>query len=312
MTHLFPENSLYALPSDIERTKIFYWLKKLSSITAWRRILAFYTTWAAIVAKSVRIAESEGWQEATALPNSELVTILKSLAHCEAGVRRLSKGDKSVFKFDANGEFAIASRMLSHWAKMTARIDLGEIIIDAARTPLWNEFHRALEAACGAWEECAQEILEARYMDQPASTFYGLSLKDAIAATPFPEQIGGPPDPTNNILLHTGDWVTCSGIWEPIKVEISARGSGFQIFRSTARPPLPFEIMGTMNYLHCRSRVPAMQAQTANDIFTIDTTWRLLWKDDRYTDGKISAEEKFYEFNQPRNKNVNSAIIPNA
>lgn len=147
-------------------------------------------------------------------------------------------------------------------------------------------------------------------MDQPASTFYGLWLKDVIAAMPFPEQIGDPPDPTNNVFLRTGDWVKCSGIWEPIKVEASARGSGFHIFRSTARPHLPFEIMGTMNYLHGRSRVPAMQVETANDILTIDTTWRLLWRDDRYTDGKIRAEENDYEFIQPRNNDMQTAIMP--
>lgn len=113
------------LPSNFERQQIFYWLQKVSSITAWRRIFEYYKTWAAATENSWRVADELGWGNRTSLPESDYVLIVKALAHCEKGILRLGKGDKRVFKFDANGEFVMAQRILFHWAEMLSRIEWG-------------------------------------------------------------------------------------------------------------------------------------------------------------------------------------------
>src|SRR5690606_37154999 len=104
------------LPSEHERRQIFYWLKQVSSHTAWNRVLNFYNTWVEATRKSVQLANEHDLVDKSRIAEADYVLILKGLAHCEEGVLRLRKGDKRVFKFDANGEFAMAHRPLSHFS----------------------------------------------------------------------------------------------------------------------------------------------------------------------------------------------------
>lgn len=297
------------LPSEPEREKIFYWLKKLSSVTAWRRILQFYKAWAEVTENSVRVADERGWGAQTSLPHSEYVLILKCLAHCEEGVRRLGNGDKRVFKFDANGEFAMAWRILSHWSKMLTRIELGESIINEKHTPQWTQFHTALTHVCQTWGECASEILEPRYLEEPALTMYGRWLKREFSAMPFPIQLTAVPDPFDNVFIRTNEWTPYSGIWEPIDTPKPAEPSVMSLFTRVPQPKPPFRAVGTMNYLHGGSKAPQMMLQTANDTFDLNTTWRLLWRDDRYINGTVPEEEAHYQFTTPKENPPQSWIV---
>lgn len=283
------------LPSDIERQQIFYWLKKLSSLTAWRRIFTYYQAWADATENSVREADKHGWNDETSLPPAEYVLILKCLAHCEAGVNRLAKGDKRVFKFDANGEFVMAERMLGHWSQMLERIALGENGVKK-NTPFWEEFCKSLTSLAQAWGECGPEILEPRYLEDPARTLYGEWLQKELAATPFPLALAPVPDPVENIFIRTGEYSPCSGIWEPIDV---VKPSLLSLITRAPKPQPPFEITGAMNYLHGGSKAPQIRVETADDSFSLDATWRLLWRDDRYCDGTVPEEEAQYRFTAP-------------
>lgn len=42
------------LPNELERRQIIYWLKRISSYTAWNRILGFYRAWAKVTEKAYR------------------------------------------------------------------------------------------------------------------------------------------------------------------------------------------------------------------------------------------------------------------
>lgn len=286
------------LPTDIERAQIFFWLKKVSSATAWRRIFEFYRVWTVSAENSLRVADENGWAGKTAIPTSDYLLILKGLSHCEDGVIQLSKGDKRVFKFDANGKFAMARRILFHWAEMTTRIEQRENIIDENHTPFWIEFCETLTSACQAWQECAQHVLEPRYLDEPGLTLYGDWLRNELALLHFPENLPAPPDPSDNIFIKTGDIIPSSGIWEPVDEKKTPLS---RIFNRAAPPIPPFNPVGAMNYLHGGSQAPRITVETETDNIDFDTTWRLLWSDERYLDEEIPIEEKSYRFNQPKN-----------
>jgi hypothetical protein len=286
------------LPTDIERAQIFFWLKKVSSATAWRRIFEFYRVWTVSAENSLRVADENGWAGKTAIPTSDYLLILKGLSHCEDGVIQLSKGDKRVFKFDANGKFAMARRILFHWAEMTTRIEQGENIIDENHTPFWVEFCETLTSACQAWQECAQHVLEPRYLDEPGLTLYGDWLRNELALLHFPENLPALPDPSDNIFIKTGDIIPCSGIWEPIDEKKTPLT---RIFNRAVPPTRPFNPVGAMNYLHGGSKAPRITVETETDNMDFDTTWRLLWSDERYLDEEIPIEEKSYRFNEPQN-----------
>jgi hypothetical protein len=286
------------LPTDIERAQIFFWLKKVSSATAWRRIFEFYRVWTVSAENSLRVADENGWAGKTAIPTSDYLLILKGLSHCEDGVIQLSKGDKRVFKFDANGKFAMARRILFHWAEMTTRIEQGENIIDENHTPFWVEFCETLTSACQAWQECAQHVLEPRYLDEPGLTLYGDWLRNELVLLHFPENLPALPDPSDNIFIKTGDIIPCCGIWEPIDEKKTPLT---RIFNRAVPPTRPFNPVGAMNYLHGGSKAPRITVETETDNIDFDTTWRLLWSDERYLDEEIPIEEKSYRFNEPKN-----------
>jgi hypothetical protein len=292
------DRSMIMLPTDIERAQIFFWLKKVSSATAWRRIFELYRVWTVSAENSLRVADENGWAGKTAIPTSDYLLILKGLSHCEDGVIQLSKGDKRVFKFDANGKFAMARRILFHWAEMTTRIEQGENIIDENHTPFWIEFCETLTSACQAWQECAQHVLEPRYLDEPGLTLYGDWLRNELALLHFPENLPALPDPSDNVFIKTGDIIPCSGIWEPIDEKKTPLT---RIFNRAVPPTRPFNPVGAMNYLHGGSKAPRITVETETDNIDFDTTWRLLWSDERYLDEEIPIEEKSYRFNEPQN-----------
>jgi hypothetical protein len=286
--------SLISLPSFKERDEIFYWLKRVSSITAWRRIFNYYSAWASATENSLRVADENGWGSQTSLPQSEYALILKCLAHCEEGVIRLSKGDKRVFKFDANGEFAMAARMMSHWTKMLERIRLGENVM-RPHTPLWPEFCNALTQLAQTWGECGVYILESRFLEDPAPISYGSWLEEELKTMSFPKRLDSVPDPVENIFLRTGENTPYSGVWEPVKVP---KRSLISLITGTPKPQPPFEIEGTMNYLHGGSKAPQAEVRAGDKSTVFNTTWRLIWADDRYIDGTIPDEEATYRFHK--------------
>ncbi|MFK3737259.1 Imm71 family immunity protein [Massilia sp. TN1-12] len=284
-----------ATPTQDDREKLFYWLKKISSLTAWRNVSIHYRNWADITEKSVRRAEDLGWIEKTGLPRSDYNLILKGLLHCDEGVRRLSEGDKRVFKFDSNGEFAMANRILSHWSQMKTRIEEGENGIDEAHTPYWPDFTAALQRAHMCWQACSFQILEPRYLDEPALTIYNDWTMNYLASLPFPKVLQAVPDPQDNVFVRTNGYTPCSGIWEPIETAAPKR-SWLGLLKKDPKPQAPFKIMGAMNYLHGGSRAPKIDVDLEDDEVSLHTTWRLLWRDDRYRDGTIPEEEAEYQF----------------
>ncbi len=285
------------LPTEHERKQIFYWLKRISSYTAWNRIVGYYAAWADVAEQSVRIANDKGWSKQTGVPESDLVSILKSQASFEEGLRRLRLGDKQVFKYDANGNFATADRIPSYWSTLLHRIDIGENVIDEAHTPLWAEFKASFHQYASVNRECWPDIIESQWIGDPALTLYGQQVREQLPKMTFPDTLPAVPDPQDNVLIPTGKDIPCSGIWEPIEAPVK---KGFSLFRIEDVPRGPFRPSGCMNYLHAGSAAPQASVVTPNDCPDIDVTWRLIWRDDRYENGSIPAEEADYVFVEPQ------------
>lgn len=289
-----PTNRDTILPTDDERKRLFLWLKQISSYTAWHRVLTYYQAWANAAEHCRRLASASGTDRSSGVAESDYVAILKSVAHCEEAVLRLKAGDKRVFKFDANGKFAMAARAMSYWHKLMGRIEWGENEpITEQDTPGWNAFHHALTNLFEAWVEIGPDILEPRYLETPTYTHFGDALRDQLARMVFPTPLPDVPDPKDDILVRSGKSVPFSGIWEPVDVP---KTSVFSLFR-TAPPVGPFPLAGTMSYLHGGSNAP--NRSDSHELDGVPATWRLLWRDTRYEDGSIPDEEQAYRFLKP-------------
>ncbi|SMQ95269.1 Imm71 family immunity protein [Xanthomonas fragariae] len=291
MSSNFPEG--LKLPNELERRQMFYQLKKESSFTAWNRMLELYKAWAGVTEESVRQADAQGWLEKSGIKELDYVGILKGLAHQEEGVRRLRKGDKRVFKFDANGEFVMAHRQVSHWTEFVWRVEVGEMNINREMTPLWHEFSECLEKMRHLGNEIWADIIEGRYFEDPAPNIYGKWFQENVAKMHFPPIIPDVPDPVENTLVATGSCIPCSGIWEPVD---APKPKKFSLFSKPEVPSGFLPYIAAMNYLHGGSAAPKARQETQTGSAYPDVVWRLIWRDDRYEDGTIPEEEADYVF----------------
>ncbi|RBA64202.1 hypothetical protein BRO17_13710 [Xanthomonas oryzae pv. oryzae] len=289
-----PEGLL--LPNELERRQMFHQLKKQSSFTAWNRLFEMYQAWADVAEKSVREADGKGWLDESGISESDYVSILKGLAHQEEGVRRFRKGDKRVFKFDANGEFVMANRIVSYWLELLWRIDVGENRIKKSLTPFWDEFCDLLRILVSFRTQIWLNIIEGRYFEDPAPNIYGDWFRDNVSRMNFPAVIPDVPNPVKNTLIATGSRIPFSGIWEPVD---APKPKKFSLFSKPDVPNGFIPYIAAMNYLHGGSNAPQASQETAHEVLNIDVVWRLIWRDDRYEDGTIPDEEAEYVFMKP-------------
>ncbi len=272
---------------------MFYQLKKESSFTAWNRMLELYQAWADVTEESVRQADAQGWLEKSGIKELDYVGILKGLAHQEEGVRRLRKGDKRVFKFDANGEFVMADRQVSHWIEFVWRVEVGEMNINQEMTPLWHEFSECLEKMRHLGNEIWADIIEGRYFEDPAPNVYGKWFVENVSKMHFPPVLPEVPNPVQNTLVATGSRIPCSGIWEPVD---APKPKKFSLFSKPDIPTGFLPYIGALNYLHGGSPAPQASQIVRDRSIHIDVVWRLIWRDARYEDGTIPEEEADYVF----------------
>lgn len=285
------------LPNDKERRQIFYWLQRISSYTAWNRVLGYYRQWAQVAEAAVRLASEQGTKpEAIKSQENELIQILRGLAHHEEGVRRLGLGDKRVFKYDTEGEFVMAGRVPSHWSQQLRLYEEGDAAISFSSSPLWGRFVSAMRQYFAAHRECGPEILESRFLESAAPMFYGKWMKEALPKKTFPNSLPDVPEPREVVLVPTGKEIPYSGIWEPIDAPVK---KGFTLFRSEEAASGNFALAGCMNYLHGGSPAPKACVQTSHESSQLDVTWRLLWHDERYQDKAVPVEENSYVFESP-------------
>lgn len=299
MTPETPKN--IALPNEIERRQIFYWLKRVSSYTAWNRIMGFYKVCTDKMEKILSAEECQSEQAAQKLANNSihtqrLVNLLKSISLYERALSRLKTGNKRVFRYENDAGFVLADRSFSGWSDIRSRQDQGENYFEPQEIPFFDELESARNDADVAWGECARYILEGRYCDDPAPVMYGHPMETESMV--FPEPLPELPIIREECFVETGSIVPCSGIWEPVHVE-KTKG-----FVGMFQRPIPvssgdYAIAGCMNYLHGGSLAPKIKVDAPEDILQLTTTWRLLWRDDRYEDGTIPEEEQFYVFQEP-------------
>jgi len=284
-------------PDERARRQRFYALKRWSSYTAWNRILALFQVWADHAEASVLESIAKNLESKSSVREDDYASILKGVARCDEGVRRLRAGDKRVFRCDVNGHFAIAAkRALAHWGRRlgpTGLIETGGILVNADHTPHWHAFERAAIELMRAWDECALPILEPHgtgAATHAAAATHVDGPPQWVPRLAFPEPLPAVPDPAKAVLVGSGRIVRHSGIWEPVDAPAPKL---IRLF--WPRPPKgPLPIVGPMAYLHAGACAPHKARQ--GDIDGGPCTWRLLWRDQRYEDGSIPEEERHYEF----------------
>lgn len=287
------------VPSGLERQKLFYLLKKVSSITAWRRNYAFYKAWVDVTKASLQEATRQGWANDTSLPESEYVFVLEGLEHFRHAMASLEKNSFSHFDSPSFSELRAARKRLVIQLAVLRRIDEGENGVNEERTPLWQAYCAAMQAACDAWQECSMHLSQRDYF--PGGLwFYNRWLRSDMPQMHFPEVLAAVPEPAVDRLVRVNGYLPCAGIWEPV----AAPATRFiDRFTGAWKPAPPFRVVAPMNYFHVGAQAPGITLQgdidSDHDGDKLHLAWRLLWKEDRYTDGTVPEEEAHYQFLEP-------------
>ena len=287
------------LPSEAERQKIFYLLKKVSSITAWRRNYAFYKAWVDVTKASLQEATRQGWALETSLPASELAFLQDGLAQFRKAIDRLEKDNFKDFGDPSFLELIAARNRLTIQLSVQGRVDDGENGVNEAHTPLWQEYCDAMHSAYDAWAECSMHLYQRNYF--PGGLwYYNRWLLSDLPLMHFPDHLEAVPDPAVDAFVRAGSFVPFAGIWEPV----AAPATRFiDRFTGAWRPQRPFKVVAPMKYFDHGAQAHVITLQNNSDSDDkgekLHLAWRLLWRENRYTDGTIPAEEAHYQFLEP-------------
>lgn len=290
----------YPIPTEHQRRAVFAWLKRASSLRAWRRLYTLHQVFVDTV-QSVYEEEQRTPGAAITIPTSYVADLLRDHDAFAKALDRLARGDRRCFLFlGAPGHFNQGLHSVWWWNDMVQGLNMGRNGFGPFESPRWPELEHAMEN-CLAARLDIMIVLQSRFTDVPApldeasqwQPGSGRSLIEFLLDQPTlpPVPVAEP-----ELLVETGRDVPCFGVWEPVK---APKPSGLL---GALRDPLPApptgrELDGCMNYLHADNPAPTIQ-------FPEDgprqegrrTTWRLLWRDQRYEGAPAPVEEDDYVF----------------
>lgn len=293
----------YRLPTEHERRALFQWLKQASSLTAWRRLRELNKAFGDVV-ESVYEEEQRVPGSASTISGDKVASILRNQDSFEAALERLARGDRRCFTFlGARGHFNDALLSVEWFQDMYGGMMYGRNGWDPADSPRWPEIERAMDACISALSDIGV-VLQPRFTDVPAplrSVDTYLSVKEPSLPKHWLAQPSLPPVPVAEpeVLIRTGREIPFYGIWEPVQER--PKRDLWSILKGTPEPDQePLQIDGCMNYLHAGFDAPTIDFPEDNQRNEgRRTTWRLLWRDDRYGPKPVPEEEAHYTFVRP-------------
>lgn len=200
----------------------------------------------------------------------------------------------------ARGHFSESLLGVKWWQEMYGGSFNSRNSFSPAASPRWPEMETAMHDCLAALSDIGV-ALQKRHTDVPApisrmSTYLSSPTSSLIKHWLAQSNMLRVPVATPELLVSTGDLVPVYGIWEPI-----------QTVMSDGTIPLPPRMLvdgrnldGCMNYLHADFPAPTIAfPEDGQRRESRPTTWRLLWRDDRYADATVPEDEQNYIFVQP-------------
>lgn len=288
--------------TEQDRSKVFWLLKKYSSYTAWKALGDAYFTFSdayytAHKLRTVRDIHAPDRKEMDEWMAGHLKEVLDGRIGFEQGLPRLKQGDRSVWRQNSRG---VLARVFEPIYFINRILDPQEYVLD--------------------WMKNKDEVLKAQSAMNKSTSRLGAPMEGAVAAMgvknmfqaffapfKFPPKLPEVPHPTN-IVIATGEEVPFDGIYEPewgplpdvpnpgllakIKMLLGTKPSLMGDVADEGLATVRHRDIGCMNYLLSCTQAPLYQDGELDP--AIPVYWRLIWKDTRYLDGVIPAEEAEY------------------
>lgn len=263
-----------------DRRKLFWYMKRKTSLTAWKALADAFDVFAEIFERQVQ--EQPRVSRPGAYPGSGTdwegfyPEVLQAQVYCEQGLQRLAQGDRSVWLLNDIGVFNKADAIMDYW--FTALINHGphgDVFFE-------GKYVKDMEVAMAdvaRYSKVTSRVVQPVWDNPMAIEFWSKERKIILdREVSFPKNLPDVPLPEKEVRVRTGELVPCFGIFEPLVPD------------------------GCMNYL--LAGVSAPQAVNVSEVdgrsIVRDVIWRLIWEDNRYLDGSIPPEEEsYYPFFHP-------------
>ena len=251
-----------------DRKKLFWFLKRKTSYTAWKREADAFDAFAVIFKKQVvEQPHAKGLMDGTYWEPS-YSEILKAQVLYEKGLARLFQGDRSVWLYNDRGILGDAGTISNSWySELVNNGARGDHTYDGKYVAEMTEAIKIFDIASGD-----TGYLQSMMADTPATECWTTFWYDIFVKLPLPSPVPDVPVPTAEVLVKTNDEVPVFGIYEPQVKD------------------------GCMNYLLAGTPAPKLEITDGTYVVgrPISVTWRLIWEDTRYLDGVIPEEEALY------------------
>lgn len=250
-----------------DRKKIFCYLKRKTSYTAWKRQADIFHQFAGVFEKQVKeqphapgLMEGTDWKPF-------YPRVVKAQGLYDDALRRLLQGDGTIFLHDDRGAMVDATILSGHWYTELVNQGLrGDHTYDGKYVPFLTALMEEFSKACAD-----SGYLQPMMADTPASELWSTFWYEEYARLDIPEDAPEVPDATDTVV-RTGATVPVFGIYEPQIKD------------------------GCMNYLLGGTEAPTIwesDGTYATDR-QLSVSWRLIWQDTRYEDGTVPDEESAY------------------
>lgn len=259
-----------------DREKLFWYLKRKTSYTAWARLSDSFDDFA-------RIFEKQAREEPVAKPESacfetcwepSLPEVQRAQVLFEKGLAALRGGDRTVWLYNERGILDDAKTILGHWYTLLVNHGMhGDIWLNGKYV---TEMTDAI-CRCSKFAHDIAQVVQPRIAETPAPYAWTTYWEDDFAALPVPATLDEVPVPETEVLVRTGKIAPVFGIYEPQIKD------------------------GCMNYLLGGVPTPTMWETDGTNISSLKlpVIWRLIWEDTRYADGIIPEEEAQYFPQEP-------------
>lgn len=262
--------------SPEDRQKLFWYLKRRTSYTAWQRVAEAFDNFAEIFEQQVRLEPITKRDSCIFETNWEhyFPEVLKGQVLYEKGLAALRNGDRTVWLYNERGLLDDAETIAGRWyVALVNHGPHGDIDLDGRYlvelTDAMKRFSKISHDTC--------QVIQPRMAETPAPYAWTTYWQDDFAALPLPEVLPDPPVPKAEILVRSGEIAPVFGIYEP-QVED-----------------------GCMNYLLGTIPAPSLWESDGTS-FTgrkLPVTWRLIWEDTRYINSPVPEEETSYFPTEP-------------
>lgn len=287
----------YRIPNDGERRAFLAYLLQASSFTAWERIVEQHREFVDRVRDAYEDHQKNPPAHAAVyIATSELSHFLQCHSALRKALELLGHGERRCFRWlGAPGHFSEGMRWALSWREENERwLHMGGAEFPPSNAPEWPTLEAELNVLIARYNE-VMIVLEPRFTDVPAPLYRPEQLSNFALGKALLARTELPAVPTIDppVLVRSGAEVPHFGVWEPVSTP-SSRGE--LVPSSTAQ----LLVTGCMNYLHQGAPAPtiAFDGDSPRRVGRA-TYWRLIFIDDRYSDGTIPDSENDYEFMTP-------------